>query len=258
MTGPSASKSVSNLTTTLHREPYAAIDPSRPELSQRRQTVLITGSSGGTGYAIARSFAKAGAATVILTGRQERPLAEAAKALKAQYPKTTFIDKKLDIANSGAAKDLWGGFHAEGLVVDVLVLNAARAQAVNATMLELGYKEVMADFAVNVGANMEFADYFYHQKKRDASKKLSMVNVSTSLIHDFDTMGMWPNYSASKNAGTMVMQQIAKDVSASDMQVISFHPGVIFTPSARNAGLSKEAVDWDDGKHSLLLCWDRC
>lgn len=86
----------------------------------------------------------------------------------------------------------------------------------------------------------------------------SMVNVSTSLIHDFDTMGMWPNYSASKNAGTMVMQQIAKDVSASDMQVISFHPGVIFTPSARNAGLSKEAVDWDDGKHSLLLCWDRC
>lgn len=167
-----ANASTSHITKTLHRKPYAAIEPSRPELSQRGRVVLITGSSAGIGFAIARGFAKAEAATVIMTGRRDGPLHEAVNKLKFQYPRTTFIGKTIDMANSADARSLWSEFDVAGLIIDILVLNAARIQPKAGSMLELGHKEVFADFITNVGANMEFADYFYHQMKRDKNKKL--------------------------------------------------------------------------------------
>lgn len=75
----------------------------------------------------------------------------------------------------------------------------------------------------------------------------SLLNVSTNAIHDFSLSGALPNYSASKNAGTMLMQQIAKGVPVNEMQVISFHPGAIFTSAAKEAGYTESTLNWDDG-----------
>ncbi|KAG7410597.1 hypothetical protein Forpe1208_v010670 [Fusarium oxysporum f. sp. rapae] len=41
---------------TLHKKPYHAIYPTRPELSQEGRTILITGGNSGIGFPIARSF----------------------------------------------------------------------------------------------------------------------------------------------------------------------------------------------------------
>ncbi len=73
-------------------------------------------------------------------------------------------------------------------------------------------------------------------------------------IHDFDISGTRPDYSASKNAGTIIMQQIAKGVEASDMQVVSFHPGAILTTAARKAGYTETTMPWDNGTsaHAIL------
>lgn len=159
-------------TSTVHKQPYAAIDPARPELSQKGRVVLVTGSSSGIGFAIARSFAKAQAAVVILTGRQQASLSKAVDILKLQFPNTQFIGKGIDIADSDAVGLLWDQLDAEDLVVDVLILNAARIQPKVASMLDLGYEEVVADFATNVGGNMKLTDCFYHQRKRDKAKRL--------------------------------------------------------------------------------------
>ncbi|KAG8404888.1 hypothetical protein J3459_016695 [Metarhizium acridum] len=235
-------------TSTVHKQPYAAIDPARPELSQKGRVVLVTGSSSGIGFAIARSFAKAQAAVVILTGRQQASLSKAVDILKLQFPNTQFIGKGIDIADSDAVGLLWDQLDAEDLVVDVLILNAARIQPKVASMLDLGYEEVVADFATNVGGNMKLTDCFYHQRKRDKAKRLSLLNVSTMAIHDFEVASGMPNYSASKNAGTIVVQQIARGVAPSDMQVISFHPGSILTTAAQKSGHTEMSRPWDNGK----------
>ncbi|KAJ3480836.1 hypothetical protein NLG97_g7972 [Lecanicillium saksenae] len=60
-----------------------------------------------------------------------------------------------------------------------------------------------------------------------------MVNISTKAIHDFEAAGMHPNFSASKSEGTILVQQIATSLSPEGRQVLIFHPGAIFTPSAR-------------------------
>ena len=74
----------------------------------------------------------------------------------------------------------------------------------------------------------------------------ALINVSTGAIHDFEISGSRPNYSVSKNAAAILLQQIAKDVSSSKMQIVSFHPGAIYTDAAKRAGWPAD-YDWDNG-----------
>ncbi len=156
---------------TQHKQPYAAIDPLLPQLSQSGRVVLVTGSSSGIGFFIARAFAKAGAAAVVLTGRQETALHEAADTLRQQYPGTKFLAKVLDIADSSAVEQLWKSLDQDNIVIHVLVLSAARVQKPG-PMLQVGHEEIIADFATNIGANMLCTERFYHQKQRSKDTKL--------------------------------------------------------------------------------------
>jgi NAD(P)-dependent dehydrogenase (short-subunit alcohol dehydrogenase family) len=169
-----------NFTTIIHREPYAAISPSRAQLSQKGKVVLVTGSSSGIGFAIARAFGKASAAKVILTGRHRGPLDTAVATLSKESPQTTFIAYLNDASDTTSVEDLWKQFDAEGLVVDILVLNVARVQPAG-SILEIGYKEVAADLATNANSIAAFTHLFYHQSKRDTSKKLVCYSDKTAV-----------------------------------------------------------------------------
>lgn len=43
-----------------------------------------------------------------------------------------------------------------------------------------------------------------------------------------------PVYSLTKNSGTMVLQQIAKDVPAEKLRIISYHPGLLKTDATKD------------------------
>lgn len=172
-----------NFTTVIHREPYAAISPSRAQLSQKGKVALVTGSSGGIGFAIARAFGKAGAAKVILTGRHQDALDNAIATLSKESPQTTFIARLNDASDTASVEDLWKQFDEKGLVVDVLVLNVARMQRTHGSILEIGYNEVVADFATNVNSIAVFVQLFYHQSRRDTSKKLVRISARPHYLH---------------------------------------------------------------------------
>jgi NAD(P)-dependent dehydrogenase (short-subunit alcohol dehydrogenase family) len=72
------------------------------------------------------------------------------------------------------------------------------------------------------------------------------------VIHDFGATGGMPNYSLTKNASTLALQQVAKDLDSTEVQIVSFHPGAIFTAAARRAlGTDKKEdvpITFDSGR----------
>lgn len=58
-----------------------------------------------------------------------------------------------------------------------------------------------------------------------------------------------PTYGLTKNSGILLLQQIAKDTSPSDMQVVSFHPGGVLSDSSRKLGATEGMeIQFDNGE----------
>ena len=173
-----------DFTKTSHTKPYAAIALSRPELSQAGRTVLVTGGTAGIGYAIARGFLRAGAARVIILGRNAERAAASAESLRQEAreanPEATgaeVVGLAVDMADAAAIEKLWKRFgggdgkEKDKIVVDVLVLNAASFSPPK-TIMELGVNGLWRDFEVNVRAQVDMAERFYKQTGKPADRPL--------------------------------------------------------------------------------------
>ncbi|GIJ99558.1 hypothetical protein Aspvir_001692 [Aspergillus viridinutans] len=211
-------------TQKVHNAPYPAIAPSPPELSQAGKTVLITGGHTGIGYAIARAFAQASAKRLIIIGRRDNLVASAAARLAAEFPSTQTVGLICDIAN-------------DNILIDVVVLNAA--------ILDLGRDKVWEEYITNVRTHLDFTERLYKQPGAKVRQK-ALVNLASLAIHESKLTGQYPSYAATKSAGTMLVQQIAKDVPPEELQIVSYHPGGVFTELAELAGFKKDDPRWDD------------
>ncbi|KAK3322701.1 hypothetical protein B0H66DRAFT_212880 [Apodospora peruviana] len=237
---------------TLHKTPYPAISTLRPELSQAGRTILIAGGSTGIGFAIARAFVKAKAARIILLGRRKAVVEESAARLgveaRASESDTVVIPLVCDVADLEDTVKLWEDTfknHLGGIVVDVLVLNAATGGEAK-PILEGGLSTTWKAYELNVRTLLDFSQRFYKQDGENNQKKY-LINVSTAAIHNFETdANAIPAYGLTKNAGTLLMQQIAKDTSPDDMQITSFHPGGIMTEQVRSLRIPEDLYDWDN------------
>lgn len=246
------------LTKTYHREPYQAISPLRPELSQEGRTVLITGGTSGIGYAIAKAFVLARAHKVIILGRRADVATKAASALLEEAKlqslgasSTQVVGLTCDMSSAAAIAGLWGRLAGEGTHIDVLILNAA-AIAPATPVLEIGIDRLWGtEYEVNVRASLDMAERFYHQP---GERNIFLVHVSTQAIHDWAAGAAYPAYGMTKNAGALALQVVAHEVPVEKMQVLSFHPGAIFTEAAKKAGFTEDTLAWDDRMSFPLLC----
>ncbi|KAG9501714.1 hypothetical protein J7337_007405 [Fusarium musae] len=240
-----------------HKKPYQAIDPSLPALQQTGRTVIVTGGNSGIGYAIARSFVKANAARVIILGRRKDVVASAAAKLQeegGQFGSGTDVQgRTCDISDLKSTEHLWKALESEDIFVDVLVLSAASYGAIQ-TILDGGLSKVWSDFESNVRSTLDMTERFYKQKATAPGKnkvryhhlhckpfrahnRQFLVNISTCAAYMWSTMGPdRPTYGLTKNASTLLLQQIAQDTKPTDMQIVSFHPGGILTDSAKRVG----------------------
>lgn len=110
-------------TATYHDNTYPSISPSRPELSAKGKTVLITGGGTGIGARTALSFAEAGAPRIALLGRREQPLLETKATIKNQYPEVDISVFPTDISNKSQVDAAFETFLGKGKL-DVLISNA--------------------------------------------------------------------------------------------------------------------------------------
>ena len=161
------------VTKTLHSEPYPAVSPLRPEVSQAGRTILITGGGTGIGFAIARAFAQAGAATVVIAGRRAAVIDAAVSKLSSEFASRSLkvLGLLCDVGDSSSIDALWASFGEKGLIIDTLVLNAAMPSGPK-PILEVGADGVSAGLLINVHGNVRLIERLYKQEGRDPRKRL--------------------------------------------------------------------------------------
>ncbi|KAM0202655.1 hypothetical protein ACHAQD_007297 [Fusarium lateritium] len=240
------------LTERLHTCAYGSIHPSRSCLSHAGKTVLITGGSDGIGFAIARNFGLSKADKVIITGRTRGKLDSAVDKLVRELDAshnhcttTKFEGRLCLLTNTKSIDHLFDEMAIDGVHVDVLVLNAALNVA--GTLSEQGWEKTWEQFVVNTRSLHQFHDRLLQQDTQQ-ERRYSIVNVSSGAIHDFGSPKHLSSYSLTKAAGTLLLQKLADESNPQQTQIISFHPGAIFTAQTRDKGMVEDSMNWDDGE----------
>lgn len=116
---------MSQVTKTLHRQNYPAIDAASPEQSQAGRKILITGGSAVIGRSAAQAFVTAGADTVVITSRSAQRAADAAKEIEGEgHGRTKVYGYQYEICDADSVTSLWDQLARDGIEIDVLILNA--------------------------------------------------------------------------------------------------------------------------------------
>lgn len=241
---------MATFTSTYHRKPYPAIDPSAPQNSMHGRAVLVAGATGGIGLATAYAFLKASPSRIIILGRRESAITEAVAELNAARPTsspTNIIGKQCDISNIAQVDKLWEGLKTERIEVDILILNAANISVTSTTKR---LQDMIPFFDMNVSAGLRMADGFLEQGPGTGKV---IINVSTMAAHGSlgNTIGVVA-YGASKAGGAAAFQAAADCIPATECFVLNVHPGAVLTSSARGNGWDENTVPWDDGKSCLV------
>lgn len=271
---------IPHLTKTVHSTVYPAIDPTNPKLSASGKTVIISGGTGGIGYAISQGFCIAGAARVVILARRQEALDAAAAKLEAENLAAgratevwTFL---LDIRSTSATNAVFEALRerlnqttrAGAIDADILVTNAASLLQ-GKTALEFGPEGYSEVFETNVNGNLNLVRAFLGPEipiipyttfdgiVKDTStvpapptRQKVILDVSSSATY-LSLLGQAP-YAASKLAFTQVMRTLQGELDGlpgRPVRVHSFNPGTIFTPGAAKTldeEKAKAAFRWDD------------
>ncbi|KAL1887912.1 hypothetical protein Sste5346_009916 [Sporothrix stenoceras] len=238
-----------DFTQVIHRDTYPAIEPSRPELSQEGRTVVVAGGGTNIGKAIATSFGQAKAATVIIVGRRQAVLDEAAKALEATASKggsaTKYVGKAVDLTNDAAVDTFWDGLASDGVHVDVLV-QCSGIFGQPKPLIELGLEGINKMMASNFKGPVHNALRFGNQADKEREKFFVYVSTNAINYSDHNWLAMRPDYILSKNTATYAFSLLADGVKADNLQILSYHPGMIYTDAWPPLGFTKDMLPFDE------------
>ncbi len=203
----------------------------KKKMQFRGQRVVITGGSSGIGLAMARAFADAGA-TVIITGRTEAKLKEAASS----HPSISGV--VCDVANDEQVVALRDAVESQG-GVDILINNAGVMLAFDVTKgfaLDKQLHEIEVDAAGPVRV-------VHHFLPDMLTRPSVLVNVSSGLA--YVPYAAAPVYSASKAFLHSYTQSLRAQLADTSVRVVELLPPVVDTPlaSSLDASFSKMPPD---------------
>ncbi len=191
--------------------------------SLKNKTALITGGGGGIGYAIAQAMLAAGA-TVIITGRREDALTEAANALgeQAHYMVN-------DVTNLPTLPDLVDRIEKKHGNIDILVNNAG------INMKKSALEVTDEDFHRIVHTNLHAVFALTREcAKRMIPRKEGCILMISSMAayYGIDRVAA---YGASKSGVEGMVKILASEFSPYNVRVNAIAPGFIETSMMKNA-----------------------
>lgn len=195
------------------------MNPSLFDLSGKR--ALITGSSQGIGYALARGLAQAGA-EIVLNGRNPEKLAAASAQLRSEG--FTVHELVFDVTDHEGVRSAVDDFEAETGPIDILVNNAG-----------MQHRTPLEDFPADAFERLlqtNVASVFHvgqavarHMIKRGEGKIVNICSVQTALARP----GIAP-YTATKGAVANLTKGMATDWAKYGLQCNGLAPGYFDTP----------------------------
>jgi gluconate 5-dehydrogenase len=184
------------------------------------RTALVTGSSQGLGFALARGLAQAGAA-VVLNGRDETKLAAAASTLRAEGARVTTA--AFDVTNGAASANAVTKLEAEFAPLDILINNAGiQRRAPLAEMTEEQWRAVVDTNLTS--AFLVSRAVAPRMIARGAGKIINICSVMTEVSRP--TIG---NYAAAKGGLKMLTRAMAVEWAKHGLQCNGIAPGYFVT-----------------------------
>jgi gluconate 5-dehydrogenase len=197
----------------------------------RGKRALVTGSSQGIGFALARGLAAAGA-EIIVNGRDKARLEAAAAALGARHVLA------FDATDHGVVRGAIDAFEAETGAIDILVNNAGMTHR---TALE-AFPPDTFDLLLRTNISSVFnvgQAVACHMIKRGAGKIINIASVQTALARP----GIAP-YAATKGAVGNLTKGMATDWAKYGLQCNAIAPGYFDTQLTASLVTDPAFTDW--------------
>ena len=182
---------------------------------------LVTGSSQGIGFALARGLAEAGA-SLVLNGRDAGKLNAAAETLRKDGVQVDEL--AFDVTDHNAVRAAIDGYEAKNGPIDILVNNAG-----------MQHRTPLEDFPADAFEKLlqtNIASVFHvgqavarHMIGRKAGKIINIASVQTALARP----GIAP-YTATKGAVGNLTKGMATDWAQHGLQCNAIAPGYFDTP----------------------------
>ncbi|SMD20692.1 SDR family NAD(P)-dependent oxidoreductase [Lentzea albidocapillata] len=180
------------------------------------RTALVTGSTAGIGFAAAEGLLKAGA-TVVITGRTEERVAEAAGRLSAHGDVRGVA---ADLATAEGAADLIG----QVPDVDVLVNNLGIYGA--KPVFEIDDAEWQRYFDTNIMSGVRLARHYTPRMVERGWGRVIFVSSESSVFTPTEMV----HYGMTKTAQLAISRGMAQEVKGTGVTVNSVLPGPTLTP----------------------------
>lgn len=194
------------------------------------KTALITGSSQGIGYTLAKGLAEAGA-RIVLNGRNVAKLDKAAEALGA-------LTLPFDATDHAAVRAAVDGFEAEQGAIDILVNNAGMQHRSPLEDFDPDAFEHLMRTNVSSVFNVGQA-CARHMIGRGAGKIINIASVQSALARP----GIAP-YTASKGAVVNLTKGMATDWAAKGLNINAIAPGYFDTELTASLVADAEFTGW--------------
>ncbi len=190
------------------------------------KTAVITGGGSGIGLGIGQAFAVAGC-RVVIAGRREDTLREAAEAWKQQPP---ILYHAVDVADRSSVKELFDWANEKLGRVDILV-NSAGTNIRNRTMAEMQPEQWDQVLAINAtGAyNCMYAVLPQMRERRDGL----IININSIAGLRAGALG-GVVYDASKFAMRALGVAVSNEDAKHGIRVTNVYPGEVNTPILDN------------------------
>ena len=225
-------------TSTWHDRTYQTISPTRPELSAKDKTVVITGGGTGIGAETARYFAEAGASRIVLLGRREQPLLDTKASIDLKFSGIQVLVSSTDVTKKSDVDAAFSKCVGDG-EIHVLVSNAAMIGPQN-PIRDVDGDKFLDAIQQNLQGSLNVAQAFL----RFAASDAVVIETNSSAAH----INFAPGFAAYSVAKLAVFRfWDALGFENPGLGVFHVQPGVVATDMNREAGGVNAVGFSDDG-----------